>query len=166
MWNMLAKCSYRNRWTVWHFNWIIRCKALLPIDRHKEKQQQQQQKRFDGIVCEAVDFFSRLNFFAIMHIASLEWMLNTKREKERSKPRSQPHRKLYAYFLWNAKWHSFVLATIDKYRGALFCVHIQVSVGGIDADHDQRNLNIFLTIDEKNSRQVCTRCASGNITNA
>lgn len=165
MWNMLAKCSYRNRWTVWHFNWIIRCKAST--NRQTQgKTTTTETVRWNSLWGRWFLLSSKL--FPIMHIASLEWMLNTKREKEANekKPRSQPHRKLYAYFLWNAKWHSFVLATIDKYRGALFCVHIQVSVGGIDADHDQRNLNIFLTIDEKNSRQVCTRCASGNITNA
>lgn len=38
-------------------------------------------------------------------------------------------------------------ATIDKYRVFTFvCVSLLSQVGGIDADHDQRNLNIFLTI--------------------
>lgn len=163
MWNMLAKCSYRNRWTVWHFNWIIRCKASTVSVDSQGKTTITETVRWNSLWGRWFLLSSKL---FCNHAYRFVGMNVEYKKRERSKPRSQPHRKLYAYFLWNAKWHSFVLATIDKYRGALFCVHIQVSVGGIDADHDQRNLNIFLTIDEKNSRQVCTRCASGNITNA
>lgn len=83
--------------------------------------------------------------------------------------RNKNHRKLYAYFLWNAKWHSFVFnnrqiscVCLDFFLLFIIKRTLAVSVA-LMPDHDQKNLNI--SSKHRGTVQFCTDCASGIQTN-
>lgn len=144
-----------NQWTVWHFNSIIRCAfhslAVPPLELWHEPQCKRVR-----IFCVAVVFL-RIEIFFLDYA----WQQNIKKRKisreetKRRKKNNGDHRKLYAYFLWNVKWHSFV-SDNRQISCVLLCVR-----GSIDADHDQRHLNIFLTIGLRGTHTgFAPKCAS------